>query len=165
MATDTAFALGVLTIVRKHIPVSLLAFIVGLAIVDDVGAILVIAIFYTQEHSLIHLSGSPTARAAAAAPAGSRPGSRGCRSSGLRAPRVATALDGAADPKLASGNCLIMQNGGGGGGGYSQEKARGEPEKGRKGEGRAVFPWGGALAASLFILPRFTFASWRSIWL
>jgi len=37
MATDTAFALGVLTIVRKHIPVSLLAFIVGLAIVDDVG--------------------------------------------------------------------------------------------------------------------------------
>lgn len=49
MATDTAFALGVLTIVRKHIPTSLLAFIVGLAIVDDVGAVLVIAIFYTQE--------------------------------------------------------------------------------------------------------------------
>jgi Na+:H+ antiporter, NhaA family len=56
MATDTAFALGVLSIVRKHIPVSLLAFIVGLAIVDDVGAILVIAIFYTQEISLMHLS-------------------------------------------------------------------------------------------------------------
>ena len=56
MATDTAFALGVLTIVRKHIPASLLAFIVGLAIVDDVGAILVIAIFYTQEISVIHLS-------------------------------------------------------------------------------------------------------------
>lgn len=55
MATDTAFALGALTIVRKHIPVSLLAFIVGLAIVDDVGAILVIAIFYTDEISAIHL--------------------------------------------------------------------------------------------------------------
>ncbi|WP_340676557.1 Na+/H+ antiporter NhaA [Paraglaciecola sp.] len=55
MATDTAFALGVLTLVRKYIPVSLLAFIVGLAIVDDVGAILVIAIFYTQEISFMHL--------------------------------------------------------------------------------------------------------------
>jgi NhaA family Na+:H+ antiporter len=56
MATDTAFALGVLTIVRKHIPSSLLAFIVGLAIVDDIGAILVIAIFYTQELSVIYLA-------------------------------------------------------------------------------------------------------------
>jgi NhaA family Na+:H+ antiporter len=55
MATDTAFALGVLTIVRKHIPSSLLAFLVGLAIVDDVGAILVIAIFYTQDLSISHL--------------------------------------------------------------------------------------------------------------
>lgn len=58
MATDTAFALGVLTIVRKHIPKSLLAFLVGLAIVDDVGAILVIAIFYTQEVSVQHLLGA-----------------------------------------------------------------------------------------------------------
>jgi Na+:H+ antiporter, NhaA family len=55
IATDTAFALGVLTIVRKHIPSSLLAFLVGLAIVDDVGAILVIAIFYTQDLSILHL--------------------------------------------------------------------------------------------------------------
>jgi NhaA family Na+:H+ antiporter len=55
MATDTAFALGVLTIVRKHIPASLLAFLVGLAIVDDVGAILVIALFYTQDVSILHL--------------------------------------------------------------------------------------------------------------
>ncbi|MGB2742068.1 MAG: Na+/H+ antiporter NhaA [Cognaticolwellia sp.] len=56
MATDTAFALGVLTVIRKHIPASLLAFIVGLAIVDDVGAILVIAIFYTDQISIMHLS-------------------------------------------------------------------------------------------------------------
>ncbi|MFT5562512.1 MAG: NhaA family Na+:H+ antiporter, partial [Litorivivens sp.] len=41
---------------RKHIPTSLLAFIVGIAIVDDIGAILVIAIFYTQEISAIYLS-------------------------------------------------------------------------------------------------------------
>ena len=58
MATDTAFALAVLSIVRKHIPVGLLAFIVGLAIVDDVGAIVVIAIFYSQDISLLHLLAS-----------------------------------------------------------------------------------------------------------
>jgi NhaA family Na+:H+ antiporter len=58
MATDTAFALGVLTLVRKHIPASLLAFIVGLAIVDDVGAILVIAIFYTEQISILYLAGA-----------------------------------------------------------------------------------------------------------
>ncbi len=56
MATDVAFVLGVITIVRKHIPGSLLAFIVGLAIIDDIGAILVIAIFYTQDISLLHLA-------------------------------------------------------------------------------------------------------------
>jgi NhaA family Na+:H+ antiporter len=55
MATDTAFALGVLAVVRKHVPSGLLAFLVGLAIVDDVGAILVIAVFYTQDISLLHL--------------------------------------------------------------------------------------------------------------
>lgn len=55
MATDTAFALGVLTIVKKYIPSSLLAFIVGLAIVDDIGAILVIAIFYTDQISIGYL--------------------------------------------------------------------------------------------------------------
>ncbi len=56
VATDTAFALGVLTIVRKHIPGSLLAFLVGIAIVDDIGAILIIAIFYAQDVSILFLS-------------------------------------------------------------------------------------------------------------
>ncbi|MFT4730089.1 MAG: NhaA family Na+:H+ antiporter [Granulosicoccus sp.] len=60
LATDTAFAMGVLTIVRKRISVSLLAFVVGLANVDDVGAILVIAIFYTQGISFLHLTGAFT---------------------------------------------------------------------------------------------------------
>ncbi|MFT7524970.1 MAG: NhaA family Na+:H+ antiporter [Arenicella sp.] len=55
LATDTAFALGVLTIVRKHIPGSLLAFLVGLAIVDDVGAIAVIALFYAEDVSTVFL--------------------------------------------------------------------------------------------------------------
>jgi NhaA family Na+:H+ antiporter len=55
LATDTAFALGVLTIVRKHIPGSLLAFLVGLAIVDDVGAIVVIALFYAEDVSIVFL--------------------------------------------------------------------------------------------------------------
>lgn len=55
IATDTAFALGVLTIVRKHIPGSLLAFLVGLAIVDDVGAIAVIALFYAEDVSIAFL--------------------------------------------------------------------------------------------------------------
>lgn len=58
MATDTAFALGVLTIVRKHTPSSLLAFLVGLAIVDDIGAILVIALFYAEDVSIVYLSSS-----------------------------------------------------------------------------------------------------------
>jgi NhaA family Na+:H+ antiporter len=56
MATDTAFALGVLTIVRKYIPPGLVAFLVGLAILDDVGAIMVIAIFYTHDISLLYLA-------------------------------------------------------------------------------------------------------------
>lgn len=49
MATDTAFAVGILAILAKRISVSISIFLAALAIFDDIGAILVIATFYTQQ--------------------------------------------------------------------------------------------------------------------
>jgi NhaA family Na+:H+ antiporter len=66
MATDVAFALGALAALGRRVPSGLVAFLLGVAVIDDIGAIIVIAVYYTESLALAWLAAAVCGLAAIA---------------------------------------------------------------------------------------------------